>query len=74
MIDLSVIQKRLKIAKNRRAFGIDYRRDLHKIVEENPQYVLEVLDDMTDYFIHEIAELEEENDKRVKGKLSGTKS
>lgn len=74
MKDLSAIQKALKVAKNRKVFGIDYRKDLHKIVDENPEYVLGVLDDMTDYFIHEIAEIEEENDKRSKSKLSGTKS
>lgn len=66
MQDLSAIQKTLKIAKNRKVFGIDYRKDLHKLVDENPAYVLGVLDDMTDYFIHEIAEIEEANDKRSK--------
>lgn len=75
MIDLLAIQKRLKIAKNRKAFGIDYTNDLIKIVKEYPNYVLVVLDDQTDYFIDEIRRVElEENDKRVKGKLSSTKS
>lgn len=75
MIDLLAIQKRLKIAKNRKVFELNYTNDLIKIVKEYPSYVLEVLDDQTDYFIDEIRRIElEENDKRVKGKLSGTKS
>lgn len=75
MIDLLAIQKRLKIAKNRKVFELDYTNDLIKIVKEYPSYVLEVLDDQTDYFIDEIRRIElEENDKRSKSKLSGTKS
>lgn len=75
MIDLLAIQKRLKIAKNRKVFELNYTNDLIKIVKEYPSYVLEVLDDQTDYFIDEIRRIElEENDKRSKNKLSGTKS
>lgn len=57
---LQELQKRLRIAKNRKKLGLNYKVDLIRIVRDDPDFVLNTLTDIVEYYIDQINELSKE--------------
>lgn len=60
MLSLEQMYKELRVAKNRKTFGLSYTNTLVRIVKANPEFVLNELMGAVTYYLETINELESE--------------